>query len=211
MTSISKMETILKGPSEVVVKFLNDKFKDYQPAHIVILTAGASLITAKIYSELTYKVPWTSRVKKTVFRWVKKLPMVQKQIQEETEKVRVGFEKEMLEPTAEIPDMLTLPQNGMNHDEVLELTKSYLGCGEFDWKQGTFSGTVYNGNEVLTELMTKVYGMAAWTNPLHPDAFPGVRKMEAEIVRMCCDLFNVSNLIRGTNSCGGKFLEANFL
>jgi glutamate/tyrosine decarboxylase-like PLP-dependent enzyme len=37
-----------------------------------------------------------------------------------------------------------------------------------------------------------VYGMAAWTNPLHPDAFPGVRKMEAEIVRMCCDLFNVS-------------------
>ena len=40
--------------------------------------------------------------------------------------------------------------------------------------------------------MTKVYGMAAWTNPLHPDAFPGIRKMEAEVVRMCCDLFNVS-------------------
>ncbi len=48
-----------------------------------------------------------------------------------------------------------------------------------------------SGNPELTELMTKVYGMAAWTNPLHPDTFPGVRKMEAEIVRMCCDLFNV--------------------
>ena len=56
MTSISKMETILKGPSEVVVKFFNEKFKDYQPAEIVILTAGASFITAYIYSELTYKV-----------------------------------------------------------------------------------------------------------------------------------------------------------
>ena len=107
--------------------------------------------------------------------------MVAKQIEEETEKVRVGFEKEMLEPTSEISDLLALPDQGMNHDEVLALTKTYLGCGHFDWKQGTFSGTVYNGNEVLTELMTKVYGMAAWSNPLHPDAFPGIRKMEAEI------------------------------
>ena len=46
----------LKGPSEVVVKFLNDKFKEWQPAEIVIFTAGASLVTAYIYSELTYKV-----------------------------------------------------------------------------------------------------------------------------------------------------------
>ncbi len=45
--------------------------------------------------------------------------------------------------------------------------------------------------------MTEVYGMAAWTNPLHPDAFPGIRKMEAEIVRICCNLFN-----GGPESCG---------
>ena len=99
----------------------------------------------------------------------------------------------MLEPTNELPDLLELPDSKMTTEQVLELTKTYLGCGEFDWKQGTFSGTVYNGSEELTELITKVYGMAAWTNPLHPDAFPGIRKMEAEIVRMCCNLFNVSN------------------
>ena len=29
----------------------------------------------------------------------------------------------------------------------------------------------------------QVYEMMAWANPLHPDAFPGLRKMEAEIVR----------------------------
>ena len=96
----------------------------------------------------------------------------------------------MLEPTNELPDLLELPDSKMTTEQVLELTKTYLGCGEFDWKQGTFSGTVYNGSEELTELITKVYGMAAWTNPLHPDAFPGIRKMEAEVVRMCCNLFN---------------------
>jgi sphinganine-1-phosphate aldolase len=31
--------------------------------------------------------------------------------------------------------------------------------------------------------LAQVYEMMAWTNPLHPDAFPGLRKMEAEIVR----------------------------
>ena len=46
--------------------------------------------------------------------------------------------------------------------------------------------------------MTNVYGMSAWSNPLHPDTFPGIRKMEAEIVRMCCDLFNGNP----STSCG---------
>lgn len=46
-------------------------------------------------------------------------------------------------------------------------------------------------------LCLKVYGDFAWSNPLHPDIFPGVRKMEAEVVRMCCTLFN-----GGPNSCG---------
>jgi sphinganine-1-phosphate aldolase len=46
------------------------------------------------------------------------------------------------------------------------------------------SGTVYHGGNELTSLNVKVFEMAAWTNPLHPDVFPGVCKMEAEIVRM---------------------------
>lgn len=29
-----------------------------------------------------------------------------------------------------------------------------------------------------------------WTNPLHADVFPDVRKMEAEVVRMTCNMFN---------------------
>ncbi len=29
------------------------------------------------------------------------------------------------------------------------MTKLYLGLGEFDWTQGTQSGTVYNGEEVI--------------------------------------------------------------
>lgn len=46
-------------------------------------------------------------------------------------------------------------------------------------------------------LCSQVYGDFAWSNPLHPDIFPGVRKMEAEVVRMACTLFH-----GGPNSCG---------
>ena len=45
--------------------------------------------------------------------------------------------------------------------------------------------------------MGRVYASFAWTNPLHADVFPDVRKMEAEVVRMTCNLFNGS-----PKSCG---------
>jgi len=191
------MDKLFHQPSERILGILNDRFKDYQPGQLILATAGISLATAYVYGQLTHKVPWPARIKKAFFRLLRKLPQVKAQIEEETEKVRTSFEEEMLTPTNDLADFLALPDGKMTSEEVLELTRTYLGCGEFDWKQGTFSGTVYNGSDELTELMTEVYGMAAWTNPLHPDAFPGIRKMEAEIVRMSCDLFN-----GGTTSCG---------
>lgn len=48
--------------------------------------------------------------------------------------------------------------------------------------------------------MNQVYGMFAWTNPLHSDVFPDIRKMEAEVVRMCCTIFNGDKESCGTVS-----------
>lgn len=42
--------------------------------------------------------------------------------------------------------------------------------------------------------------MFAWTNPLHADIFPDIRKMEAEVVRMCCTMFNGDSQSCGTVS-----------
>lgn len=47
-----------------------------------------------------------------------------------------------------------------------------------------FKGGVYHGGKELTEIVSKAANMFEWSNPLHPDAFPGVRKMESEIVSM---------------------------
>lgn len=45
--------------------------------------------------------------------------------------------------------------------------------------------------------------MAAWTNPLHPDAFPGLRQMEVEVVRMACDMFQGDEKSCGCMTTGG--------
>lgn len=52
--------------------------------------------------------------------------------------------------------------------------------------------------------MTEVYGIASYTNPLHSDIFPGVCKMEAEIIRIACRLFNGDE-----SSCGSvsKYIQ----
>ena len=52
--------------------------------------------------------------------------------------------------------------------------------------------------------MTTVYGMTAYTNPLNPDAFPGIRKMEAEVVRMTGNLFYGDEEMIGTMTSGGS-------
>jgi len=46
--------------------------------------------------------------------------------------------------------------------------------------------------------------MFEWTNPLHPDLFPGIKKMEAEIVSMVVKLLNGDPKIQcGTMTTGG--------
>jgi len=41
------------------------------------------------------------------------------------------------------------------------------------------------------------------SNPLHPNVFPEVRKMEAEVVQMCCNIFNGTDETCGTMTSGG--------
>lgn len=45
------------------------------------------------------------------------------------------------------------------------------------------------GGEELNGIIAGAMSKFLVSNPLHPDVFPGVRKMEAEVVAMCLDLY----------------------
>uniref|UniRef100_A0A671PJX5 sphinganine-1-phosphate aldolase n=1 Tax=Sinocyclocheilus anshuiensis TaxID=1608454 RepID=A0A671PJX5_9TELE len=81
-----------------------------------------------------------------------------------------------------------LPAQGLTHKQLLDKIREYETLSESPKQFLDF---------VLCSSDLQVYGEFAWSNPLHPDLFPGVRKMEAEVVRMTCALFN-----GGPDSCG---------
>lgn len=100
------------------------------------------------------------------------------------------MKKELLGSSDNLEDLTELPGKGLGEKALLAKTKEYLDMGEFDWTSGTQSGTVYNGNPELTKVMTEVYGMAAWTNPLHPDTFPGIKNRRKNKIEKWKKMFN---------------------
>lgn len=81
---------------------------------------------------------------------------------------------------------LALPKEGWTPDQIrAELTK-LAGLEHTRWEDGRVSGAVYHGGEDLLKLQAEAFGQFGVANPIHPDVFPGVRKMEAEVVAMVC-------------------------
>merc|ERR1719259_1581176 len=60
--------------------------------------------------------------------------------------------------------------------------------------------SMYHG---LCDVAGQVYCQHMWANPLHPDLFPNIRKMEAEVVRMTLSMYHGDDSSCGTMSTGG--------
>ena len=54
----------------------------------------------------------------------------------------------------------------------------------------------------MEEVIVDAFKRYCVSNPLHPDVFPAVRKMEAEIVAMCLRMYNNPSGA-GTTTSGG--------
>lgn len=96
-----------------------------------------------------------------------------------------------------------LPAQGLTHDEVRSQLESLAQLDHTRWEDGRVSGAVYHGEDELMKLQTEAYGKFTVANPIHPDVFPGVRKMEAEVVAMVLGLFNGPAGAAGVTTSGG--------
>uniref|UniRef100_A0A669DQQ2 sphinganine-1-phosphate aldolase n=1 Tax=Oreochromis niloticus TaxID=8128 RepID=A0A669DQQ2_ORENI len=166
----------------------------------VITTVGALWVKGFLFQQESL----TSRIKKQCFRLIRKIPFVGGAIQSKLNKALDDMSASLCTLKEGMSYTTELPSKGLSQAKVMEKIKEYDTLSnisnlhyEVKWEKGLVSGAVYWGDESLTKLLVKVYGDFAWSNPLHPDIFPGVRKMEAEVVRMACTLFH-----GGPNSCG---------
>ncbi|KAM9133597.1 sphingosine-1-phosphate lyase 1 [Pangshura tecta] len=177
--------------------FVNGQCAGIEPWQLIGSTFASTLVVVWLHGILFQPESLTSRSKKWFFKTLRKLPFVgaiiQKQFNKALDDVASGL-RFLNDGKGYIK---ALPAQGMSQPVLLEKIKEYSSMGKVHWEDGKVSGTVYSGEEKLTHLLVKVYEEFAWSNPLHPDVFPGLRKMEAEVVRMACTLFNGR-----PNSCG---------
>jgi sphinganine-1-phosphate aldolase len=141
------------------------------------------------------------------------LPPMASKVEPQMAEARRTIQDKLIPSGPQVVRYLSLPSEGQSKDWILaEMDRMDSYCHSFDkqgvklhdWKDGKISGAVYrecvplpfdpscmvlsvweDGGQDLTNLIVAAYERYCVSNPLHPDIFPTVRKMEAEVVSMC--------------------------
>ncbi|KAI2642223.1 pyridoxal phosphate-dependent transferase [Xylaria nigripes] len=98
---------------------------------------------------------------------------------------------------------LALPKEGWTDEALKKELEALANMDHTRWEDGFVSGAVYHGEDDLLKLQTEAYGKFTVANPIHPDVFPGVRKMEAEVVAMVLSMFHAPPTAAGVSTSGG--------
>ena len=130
-------------------------------------------------------------------------PGVRSKVQASLTDAVLKMEAKLLAPEQGMSRYLSLPKEGWTEEQVrAELDR----LGEMQhtrWEDGRVSGAVYHGGEGIIKLQGVAFEKFSVANPIHPDVFPGVRKMESEIVAMVLGLFNAPPTAAGVTTSGG--------
>jgi sphinganine-1-phosphate aldolase len=198
---------ILVEAIDQILKLTNqiDEFTNRYPKWELVLV---TFLITFLYCKFSYfiydlDVSLFKYIKRKFFSLVKKIPFLNKEIMKEINKSRVSLEEEIMKSNKGNLFVQKLPDKGIKQDDLLRKIEDYMKMNDLPWENGAVSGCVYGADQSLTELTTRVYEKFAWTNPMHADVFPNVRKMEAEVVRMTLNLFHGDQDSCGTMTTGG--------
>jgi len=138
------------------------------------------------------------------FAALRYIPFVQRKIDSEIKDKLADVRKSIIPESPQgVVAHVELPEKGLSDEEILAELNQLQHVGNTDYREGKVSGTVYHAGKDITRISTKAYKLFIWSNPLHPDVFPGVRKMEAEIVAMVVKMYNGDAEACGTTTSGG--------
>ncbi|TQN72505.1 Sphingosine-1-phosphate lyase [Colletotrichum shisoi] len=140
-------------------------------------------------------------IRRVLYGYFLRAPGVRGQVQKQINESMTKLQAKMI--PANLTRYLTLPKEGMSEDDVRKELDTLANMDHTRWEDGFVSGAVYHGEEELIKLQTEAFGKFTVANPIHPDVFPGVRKMEAEIVSMVLAMFNAPPGAAGATTSGG--------
>ncbi|KAJ5653082.1 Sphingosine-1-phosphate lyase [Penicillium lividum] len=131
-------------------------------------------------------------------------PGVRGKVDKEVNTALEDLQKKLVPTGPDVDRYLTLPKEGWSPEKVREELGKLAGMKRTRWEDGRVSGAVYHGGEDLLKLQAEAFGQFGVANPIHPDIFPGVRKMEAEVVSMVLNMFNAPSDGAGVTTSGGS-------
>nr|AEX09416.1 sphingolipid long-chain base phosphate lyase [Wickerhamomyces ciferrii] len=140
---------------------------------------------------------------KAVFRTFLSLPFVKSKVDSEVRENLDKLEDSLIVKTPNVQDFQSIPTTGLSDDSILDLLQKLQNLKHSDWQGGKVSGAVYHGGDDIIKIQSDAFKVFCVANQLHPDVFPGVRKMEAEVVAMTLKLFNAPESGVGGTSSGG--------
>ncbi|XP_037868693.1 sphingosine-1-phosphate lyase [Bombyx mori] len=185
------------------LRAINKFFDGKEPWQIVSMTASSLLAIVWVHSLYNARESVTVRLRKQFFRWLRQVPMVRKKIEQKMAEIKKDFHTDVEKRLAGVTIRRELPEQGLDPEQISQEVRDHLNLGAYDWKNGAVSGAVYHLCEDISRVACEAYTLTAYTNPLHSDVFPGINKMEAEIVQMAINLFNGDEECCGTVTTGG--------
>lgn len=123
-------------------------------------------------------------VRRYLFGVFLRLPGVRTKVQTQVSESILKLERKLVPTGPGVERITRLPSIGWSEDEVRQKLGDLADMEHTRWEDGRVSGAVYHGGDELMRLQTEAFGKFTVANPIHPDVFPGVRKMEAEVVAM---------------------------
>ncbi|KAF8149467.1 pyridoxal phosphate-dependent transferase [Crassisporium funariophilum] len=145
-------------------------------------------------------------ISQQIVHLILRIPSTRKKVAAQMDAAILGMENRLVPKGANVTRHLSLPSEGKSLEWILsEMDKmdTETGNAADSWKQGKISGAVYHGGDDISNIIIAAYSRYCVSNPLHPDVFPGVRKMEAEIVAMCLKMYRAPEGAAGAMTSGG--------
>ncbi|KAK9891728.1 hypothetical protein WA026_016524 [Henosepilachna vigintioctopunctata] len=195
---------IIKVPVNQAKQGINQCFIGKEPWQIVSITASSVLLVSWFYGFIfNNDESLVERGKKKFFSLMKMVPSIKNELEKKKKEVVEAFDNDQWERTKSLSYLRNLPPKGLKNEEIIQLVEENLNLGKYDWKDGHVSGAVYYFDPDLQQLLTKVFEKTFFTNPLHSDLFPGICKIETEVVRIAASLFHGDKNACGSLTTGG--------
>ena len=144
-----------------------------------------------------------NNVRRVLYGIFLRSPGVRSKVQKSVANSIAKLEGKLVPKGPGVTHYLTLPKEGWSEAQVSAELEKLEQMDHTRWEDGRVSGAVYHGGSDLLKLQSEAFNKFGVANPIHPDVFPGVRKMEAEVVAMVLAMFNAPQGAAGATASGG--------